>query len=423
MKHSNGKIIFPISHDTLTLVQPVGEGLYTVSKCVGDSAIVYLLDDNGIVATLPPNTSVGTNPSSCGLLQVIVHDKKPVETTMGPANFHQAFVDHRGQIKIELPPGVCAMPFKEGLTSYSLKQGNHYQPYLINSSGKTVKLRQADTAVAEFKNGRAVLSQREKTGVKYGLVNKDGKILLSTIYDLVENYNDHTIVKIDGLFKVLDAKFSVRFVFPPDTTSVLPAGDNGWFAFGVGVTPPATSKLNETYIDTKYGYVDTRGNVKIQPQYKSASRFIGGFAIVGNPLMGTINEHGNSRIDSKFKSLRRINDLVIATIDVPEISYDNIKTDEDVEMLLANAALSPDALALRKAQRFAFAYAVVKNDKPMIAKFDAIISNRRCPVCNVKEGVITIQEYLAQTRQNTGKCGTSSFADPRWYCKTDRISF
>jgi hypothetical protein len=425
LKHSDGRVIFPPSENTLGTVIPAGDGLFTVGQCFPTYTRTSLLDQHGIVATLPLNiASASQSWFTDGLMAVTVTDEVTTNTSIGPTNKHQAFIDHKGKICVSLPPGAFASPYSDGVTSYGVRKNGLTVCYIVDTAGKRVNVKVPDAYPEKFSHGRAVLSKGVEKERRFGLVRKDGKILLPPLYDVVENYANYVLVKKDSKFSVLDLNMTKRFSFPENTTSVMPCGDNGWFPYAVGGTPRAGILPNEPYDGTRYGFVDATGKVRVNPQFMSASGFQSGSAQVGNPLVGTIDESGKFLIPAKFKTIKSTGDGAIVTQEIAEFVPRVPESLADLDGLLKAAEASPDMMSLRRMQNLAFAWAVGKNDKPIDPKFLRYVMNKECPYCHSADNVQPVGGLgpIYENRWGRGNCEVS-FADPRWRCIEDDIVF
>lgn len=146
---------------------------------------------------------------------------------------------------------------------------------------------------SSFQNGKAVV----KSGDSWVVINPDFSATSTTFDDikLQENgeylYEKYLVASIEGKYGLFDKNFSPKAQF--DATDA-DAYYGGWLAFRDS--------------NNKWGFVDQKGNIKIEPEYENAKSFSNGLAAVcEDGKWGFINENNdmviaNQYIDAKYFS-------------------------------------------------------------------------------------------------------------------------
>lgn len=428
LKHRDGRVIIPLSQNSLGTVVDAGEGFYTVKECLPNYLeTFYLLDRSNIIATLPPGVEAGWDRYSCGFMPVNVLKAVPpsVAGKAGSTARAVGFIDRKGKLAITLPENVETEGFSDNVATYGMGNANESWSYIVDTAGRTVKCAVPNSYMGKFKNGRAVLTAGRPDKLRRGLVDKQGRMLLPAINHVVEDHGDYFFIEKDNIFSVLKQDCTKVFDFPKETTSVLPCGDNGWFVFGIGGKAREFQQPNEPYAGAKYGFVDGRGVIKIPAQFDSATAFENGIAIVSKPLLGAIDESGKFLLPAEFKQVVRSRQQAIVSREFPDFKPTYPKSEADMEAQLQLAAVSPDLLALRQMQSLSYAYYANLNRVDLAARFDMLLANKVCPVCHSDKDVHPVAYGLHSITvpgQLGGGCEVS-FSSPRWGCIKDGVAF
>ena len=124
--------------------------------------------------------------------------------------------------------------------------------------------------------------------MKWGYLDEKGNEVIPAQYSSVEAFtsNGHALVSLKGGRGIIDA--NGRVVFESDKL-IRGYSDNGLAAYKDG---------------TKWGYIDSRGNIAIRPQFKGALKFAkNGLAAVCDPATGKygfIDKTGKYVISPEF---------------------------------------------------------------------------------------------------------------------------
>ncbi|NEW09107.1 hypothetical protein GK047_24330 [Paenibacillus sp. SYP-B3998] len=189
------------------------------------------------------------------------------------------FMDQAGKVFIQ-PQFEGAGNFSEGLAAVQVKGSWGY----IDPKGNTVITPQYDSA-SEFSNDNAIVSKKDKNGVKFGYINKRGKAVGSIMYESALDYKENFAPVVTGThFAFLNRDGNIQFF---DSFE-----DAGSFSEG----------LAKVQIKGKYGYINKKGEVAIPYQYTKALDFSGGMAAVSiQGKWGYIDKEEEQVIPAKYE--------------------------------------------------------------------------------------------------------------------------
>jgi hypothetical protein len=421
-------MVIPLGDETLTLVQYIGEGMYSIKKCspldVNDR-VEILLDENGIVSTLPRNVSMDTPlPFSCGLKVVNIGaqtggiPQAPVKSAA-----HMGFIDHKGRICLELPEDTYTDGFFGGTAVFYKTNTKSLLCQLLDLAGHKFDCPIVDGNVGHFENGRAVVSVGIDDACRRGLIDSSGRVLMPPVYSALEDHGNYFIVSKDGVFSVLNEDRSKRFDFPGGTTSVLACGDNGWFPYSIGGTKTNSQCPNYPYDGAKAGYVDARGRIKIRPRFDTAFEFSGGYAIVSRGLSGTIDQAGKVVIPPSYDSVRRLDKLFLVSQKFSEFAFRVPNSVADMHGFIRLAEANGDPVKLRQTQALCLEYCRKNNFKREAAALNGILQNRECPACHSAEAVLPTNGNILVKLMKVEPFDSGGSYYPRWCCLRDNLLF
>lgn len=186
----------------------------------------------------------------------------------------------------------------------------------IDTSGKTLETVSSEKYY-DFEEGVAFVRQ----GEKIGLMGTDGKLILEPTYDVIKKFrNGHSLVKQGEQWGMIDTKG--KLVIPVEyddlgntysTSGVF--GEKGG-VFGIvhnGTFNPidgadkvwnfhGNSTLTYARQNKKIGFVNSKGEWIIAPEFDKARAFSNGLAPVSNDKKwGFINEKGELVIEMQFR--------------------------------------------------------------------------------------------------------------------------
>ena len=178
--------------------------------------------------------------------------------------------------------------FKNGVSSYRkglISDTNHPLNFvLLKKDGQTIlydgKELKDICFLSHFNSGIA-MALNCKGNDKWGLVNKQGEILVNPIYGRMFPDGNDYIVKMGDKWGWIDAEG--KFVINPHFYDVRNRGFNG-------------TDLAPVKIGKKWGFINKNGKLEINPQFESVSPFFGKVALVYKKGRG----HGLIDTDGKF---------------------------------------------------------------------------------------------------------------------------
>ena len=205
----------------------------------------------------------------------------------GDNRFQWGFIDTSGNIVIE-PQFHGVRDFSEGLAAFQSGIGN-FQWGFIDTMGNIVIEPQFDN-VESFSEGLAAVSIDRL----WGFIDRNGEWVYTPMFG-------HAWAFSDGLARVRVAEYY---------NGRLITGDGFVNKYGYWVVGPHEFDLVHSFsyglawvrVDGRYGFIDTAGEIVIEPQFESAIEFRNGFAAVEvNNNWGLIDTLGNMVIEPQFR--------------------------------------------------------------------------------------------------------------------------
>lgn len=225
----------------------------------------------------------------------------PVETNT-TSGYKCGYIDRDGKLAIE-PKYYAAREFKEGLafvkidrlsdlwacinikdeiiftiyTDYFIEDFsdgyavavNDYGHYYLDKNGNKVFDKYFSFA-GSFHDRLAIVTLNHHQNYKDFVINKDGKIVLDTLYDIISDFNNgYAKIQKNNLRGIINTNFNVTYL----DTSI-------HFAFTVNENRNIVSNFIPVKIRNKVGYIDLNGNIKINPVFERGNDFYEGLASV-----------------------------------------------------------------------------------------------------------------------------------------------
>lgn len=189
------------------------------------------------------------------------------------------YIDKSGKIATQIPHSDKLYDFEDGIAF--IKKGELIG--FADNKGNMI-LPPSYKEIKSFDKGYAKFLQNEK----WGLISKDGKVYLPAEYDDIDVSDNKVIVARKGTdWGLIDADKSFKKV---DGAVKI------WEFFGENATLTYAKK------NDKIGFIDTRGNWVIEPQFEKARAFSHGLAPVNTgKAWGYIDSKGTMVIAAKFK--------------------------------------------------------------------------------------------------------------------------
>lgn len=151
--------------------------------------------------------------------------------------------------------------------------------------------------ISDFSDGRALVYEyTEGDQWLYGYIDNTGKVVIPPQYQSAFDFRGgRAVVKLrDGTFALIDRNGTALRTFN--------YADMGNISEGLMAFQPESGG--------KYGYVNEKGQVVIQPQFSSAQEFMDGMAVVNAAadfsgfLYGAIDKRGRTIIQPQFSDIR-----------------------------------------------------------------------------------------------------------------------
>lgn len=168
---------------------------------------------------------------------------------------------------------------------------------IINTKGETIPTEVQGFSIIESTFGIGAKGYANdllgiKSGKKWGYLNAQGKIAIPLKYDFITEFDGgYAAATTGGRYLVLDTKGAETPIISADNITEIKH-------FSEGLAPiEAANGL--------YGFVNTKGETAIKPQYKSVGYFSGGFAWAKNAegKAGFINSKGEWAIKPVYLSV------------------------------------------------------------------------------------------------------------------------
>jgi KWG Leptospira. len=225
------------------------------------------IDEDGKYAIMPSYLSATI--FSEGLAWVVSKNEAPIA------------INEKGEIKINLKDAQTVAIFKEGLAAFSIVDSSGLKWGFVDKEGKVVINPQFSSA-DNFCNDKCAV---ENADGKWGYIDKDGKIIINYQFDGAENFiNGKAIVVSDGKYGVINDQG--KYIINPQFNGMV--NDGGKFL------------INQ---NDKWGWCDKDGKININPQFEYASPFNGGnlAAVKSGDMFGYIDKEGKIVINPQFE--------------------------------------------------------------------------------------------------------------------------
>ncbi|MGK7889457.1 MAG: WG repeat-containing protein, partial [Leptolyngbyaceae cyanobacterium] len=211
------------------------------------------------------------------------------------------YINREGDIVIT-PQYDGADPFSEGLAPVQVGDRWGY----INTDGDMVIPPQFERAFTFFE-GLAVVMQ----GEQYGYINTEGEIAIAIEFPIDFRSLPLDVTDLEQFFPILSHGINTNF---SDGLALIRSATNLGYQYGyintegeMAINPqfdyawPFHEGLALVRVDERYGYINTEGEMAINPQFDYAWPFSGGLALVAkNDTASFINTTGEIAIPGQF---------------------------------------------------------------------------------------------------------------------------
>lgn len=162
------------------------------------------------------------------------------------------------------------------------------------------------SSIESFNNDRAIIGIKKFDSIKYGVIDKNGTILIQPSYDRLLSSKDGVFIFRNGRnFGVINEKGEIVVEPKPQMIRIF---KNGLAAFFDG---------------QKWGFIDRKGHVVVEPKYDSVGDFNDNRAFVGLKTglfhtmhYGYINSQGEEVTELKYDRVTNFNEGLAGVCDI-----------------------------------------------------------------------------------------------------------
>ncbi len=273
-------------YETRLAIYPMAEGGARIQEYVGDKILEGYIDDSGTV-TIEPQFIYGTS---------FVNQKAVVKKSEGTF----AIIDPAGKSLADFQAEEIIEPSED---SFGFKQGGKSAKLwgYRDMSGK-VTIKPAFANVQPFNKGIAIVAQKQKSALHYGLINAKGKFILLPKYERIEDLRNgfYAVSRKAGpdfgqrtypvaIFnsagkRLTDYQYYVAAACTADTVSVSD-GNETWVIDSAGVPMSTMPRLSGM------GIIRQEGNLLMSQADDERAYFtLGGKLIWQSPWEATLKE-------------------------------------------------------------------------------------------------------------------------------------
>ncbi|MYL54724.1 DUF3298 domain-containing protein [Pontibacillus yanchengensis] len=206
-------------------------------------------------------------------------------------NGNYGVIDTKGHFIVN-PNYQFISPYQDGRAVVSDQKG-----YSVIDEKGNVLTNTYYSFIGSYQDDVAVFSQQKEEGTLYGYLNKKGEEVIPAQYLLAEDFKERkALVKIhENQYALLNKEGKILYTYP--YPYVGQRGD-GLLAF-------------QRDADGKYGYINERGKVVLEPQYDGAQAFRDGRAVVNRIddylyYYGLINKSGKKIVNIEYNDIEQL---------------------------------------------------------------------------------------------------------------------
>ena len=235
-------------------------------------------------------------------------------------NAAPAAIDKKGEVRFTLEQAEQVRIFKDGMAAFSMVNEEGVVKWgFVNKNGKVV-INPQFSSVLNFSDGKCGVSNTEG---KWGFINTEGKLIISYQFDYVNYFkNGNCVVTSGNKNGVIDK--NGKYIINPQFSEMIIDGDIylikqgrkwGWCDLdGKLIINPQFDRafpfngksITCVRLGDSYGYIDKDGKIVINPQFEEALPFNGELAIVSSSeKIGFIDKDGKYVINPQFDSLSK----------------------------------------------------------------------------------------------------------------------
>jgi len=226
-----------------------------------------------------------------------------------------AAIDIKNEIKFRMNDAYKVRIFKDGLAAYCIRTDEGLKWGFIDKRGKVVINPQFEEC-DDFYEGLCAVGNND---YEWGYIDKNGKLVMNYQFDRATRFNNNrAIVLLNDKWGVIDNEG--KYVINPQFDNLICDGDKylcyqsgkaGWCdTEGRFIINPqfdrasmfSGTKLAAVLMSDKFGFIDDEGKILINPQFEEAFAFNGKLATVrSGDKYGFIDRSGDYIINPQFE--------------------------------------------------------------------------------------------------------------------------
>ncbi len=195
------------------------------------------------------------------------------------------YIDTKGQIIIPFEEYIVAGAFSDGLAL--VKKDSVY--YFMDKNGKLQNLARKYDLLIDFKSGFSLGTINDKNGLNtyYYINTKLQETFSITARSAWSFWEDVAIINRDSVYEMINTK-----------------GETIKRLSGINLLKFTSEGILAVRENTKWGFINTKGEVIVKPQYDSCESFKEGYAKVKvGDKWGIIDKSGNTIIKPNYKNI------------------------------------------------------------------------------------------------------------------------
>ena len=266
-------------------------------------------------------------------------------------------INKKGEIKFTMQNAEAVKIFKEGLAAFSVKDSSGLRWGFVNDDGKVI-INPMFSKTGNFSDSKCAVENSEGN---WGYIDKEGKISINYQFNTAGAFfNGKAVVSNGKKLGVIDKEG--KYLINPQYSNVIIDGDRylietdnkwGWcdkegkiiinpqfeFAFAFG-----NNKLSSFSSDKKFGFIDKEGKIIINPQFDVAFPFNGKLSmVISGHKLGFIDKEGKYIINPQFEEPSK--DLIYYLSGKSFPDFESIETDYTLPVEESVQADATDSLA------------------------------------------------------------------------------
>ncbi len=247
-------------------------------------------------------------------------------------------INTKGEVIITLQDAETVKIFQEGLAAFSVTEDSKVKWGFVDKEGKVVISPQF-ASTGNFSNGKCAVQNEDG---KWGYIDSEGKIAISYQFDEAEKFSGgQAVVEFDDKAGAIDE--AGKYIINPQFDEMGEDGDLyliqqgdkwGWASKDgkILINPQFATAMTfngndiaPVQVGETWGYVDKEGKIKINPQFKVAIPFVSGFAaVLSGEKVGFIDPEGKYIVNPQYDGIAT--DMLNYILDGSS-EYESVETD------------------------------------------------------------------------------------------------